>query len=249
MMSKKNVVLLGLILWLWVGMFPQAHAQDEEQFIFVDEVGGLSEDEIRAAAQPLIDRGAVVAVYLVQAGEQAAFDRYLRSQDLLRGENFYDPLVGIFVSLDDRYSEIAYGYAWQDPLNRRAETIRNDMSGNLRDGAYDLAFAQALQALNIALSDYTYTPVDDPNAAYTTITEPAAASPAQSTSQSASGGDNGIFSGLCIAAMLGMGFIANLLGLGGRTGTSSSRPRYRSSWTSGRSSSSFRGGGRRGGKW
>ena len=66
--------LLTLLLTL-VLVLP-AFAQDDG-FIFESQREGVDESIIRIAAQPLLDQGAIVAIYLINGGGAEDFDERL----------------------------------------------------------------------------------------------------------------------------------------------------------------------------
>jgi uncharacterized membrane protein YgcG len=151
----KKLIILFALLSLLAAALP-ASAQGE--FVIESDAEPLDAGPIMEAAQPLMDRGAIVAIYFVQSGERDEFNNRLRDDDLMRGDNLEDNLIAIFVSLDDRYSEIAYGARWVDILRPRAEGIKSSaLDGNLREGAYTLAYARALEELDAVIGG-TYVP-------------------------------------------------------------------------------------------
>jgi uncharacterized membrane protein YgcG len=151
---KKLIFLLAIVTLLSTAIPVMAQGE----FIINSDAEPLDAGPIMEAARPLMDRGAIVAIYFVRTGERDEFNNRLRDDDLMRGDNLEDNLIAIFVSLDDRYSEITYGARWVDVLRPRAEGIKSSaLDGNLREGAYTLAYARALEELDAVIGG-TYVP-------------------------------------------------------------------------------------------
>lgn len=134
-----------------------APALAQGQLTITDLGQRLDEDAVREAAQPLVDRGALVAVYLVQSGGAEDFTDRLIEDDLARDSNTArSTMVAIYVALDQRYSEIRYGDEWSDALavNENAELIRSDqLNPGLSDQDYTRGFTSALTAIDDAIAN------------------------------------------------------------------------------------------------
>jgi hypothetical protein len=104
----------GLLLLL---AFP-ALAQQGGQFRCDDEADRLDCARIEAAARPLLERGAAVAVYMAQRGDSSGgdFRARLRDDGLAAGDTVDAGLVAIYVSLDPRYAELRGGDRWNAAL-------------------------------------------------------------------------------------------------------------------------------------
>src|SRR5690606_34334739 len=108
----------------------------------------LDEAAVATAAQPLIDKGAVLALYIGDGTVEDGYD-WLVEQDLMRGENFEDNLIGILVGFESREIEIVYGANFERAIAPRAESIISGNIGpNLRENQHTLAMVSALGALN-----------------------------------------------------------------------------------------------------
>ena len=253
-MQKKLIVLLTFtILFIMV-----APLGAQGGFYIDSDAEPLETGPIMEAAQPLLNRGATVAIYFVESGESDEFTRRLQSDDLMRGDLIDDSVIAIFVSLNDRYSEIRYGDTWLTDLRPRAEGIKSSaLDGNLREGAYTLAFSRVLEDVHSVLTG--------------TFIPPVVSVPTTRIPSSDGGGPNMVIVIMGLAfiflgpvlrrwmVMLGLAKPASYEGTGPVVA-----PRYKSNWTSGRrsfgsgrssvsrsssSSRSFGGGGRSGGKW
>ena len=130
------------------------------RLVVVDEPGLLDQGQIAQAAQSLLDRGAVVAVYMVANGGQADFTRRLASVELERNGLLDDNVIAIYVALNDNggYSELAAGSRWDSALTgaNDLEVIRETqlnpglVAGNFTDG-----FVNALRAIDQAIASPT----------------------------------------------------------------------------------------------
>jgi hypothetical protein len=140
---------LALVLLLAVPALAQG------QVIIRDAGGRLDASEIRQAASDLVDRGATVAVYVVDNGDNDDFTERLIDDGLVRSDGaMLTNVVGIYVAINDRYSEIAYGDEWAEALavNDNAEAIRlSDLNPGLSSGDYTQGVADALVAINEAV--------------------------------------------------------------------------------------------------
>jgi hypothetical protein len=255
----KRLILTCLLSLL---MVIPAYAQDGSINIHNDSQESLDAGSIITAAQPLIDRGAFVAIYLVQRGESEAFTEVLQEDGLIQGENVRDDVIAIFVSLDDHHMEMAYGERWESVLHPRSEGILSGALGpNLREANPTLGFARTLEATELAflsmVSSAEVIGTLDPNATIVYPTYNYDPSPE-------SGG--GFPASLILLVLLGGGgylltWVLRQMGFEVNSGNGSSgTPYYKSSWTSSRPSSSsrssssssrgsFSGGSRRSGKW
>lgn len=246
---KRLPLFLSLLMLLLIPALPALAQQGK--FIIKNETDeALEMSDLLPAAQPLIDRGATVAIYFVKNGERDEFNQRLRDDGLMRGDLIDDSLIAIFVSLEDRYSEIAYGDNWVAALNPRAEGIRSGALGrNLREGAYALAFTRALEDIENVIANPAALP---PNSTFQPISTPTSTS---------SEGTTAVLPVLCVIAFVAFFLLSKLFPdwfPANSAGTYTSGPRYKSSWSSSHRSSfsshrssgrSFGGGGRSGGKW
>src|SRR3982750_1528793 len=86
------------------------------RLVYHDDAGMLNRSRVQSAAQPLINRGATVAVYAEDSGGDAAFQQRLEQDGLASGSSIRRDVIAIFVSLD-RYSAIRFGDQWNDALS------------------------------------------------------------------------------------------------------------------------------------
>lgn len=148
-MRRLLIVLLVLLL--------QVHpllAQSGD-FIFVDEIGDLNRNQIERAAQPLVRRGASVAIFRVEEGGADDFVTRLRAAGLARSSTQVDPdMIAVYVSTDPNYSEIWGGDSWNAALgvNDNAETLRTTaLNPKLASGDMTGAFVDTLGAIENAI--------------------------------------------------------------------------------------------------
>jgi uncharacterized membrane protein YgcG len=127
------------------------------RLVIFDPEGYLDRSAIEAAARPLLDRGAEVAVYMVQSGGDADFVERLIADDLARDSvTARSNMIALYVALDERYSGIRYGDGWNAALstNNNVDQIReNDFNPNLADGNFTAAYVSALEAIDDAIAN------------------------------------------------------------------------------------------------
>lgn len=131
-----------------------------------DEVGALDAARIEAAAAPLVARGAIVAIVVVDQSDDSGADlsRRLRAERLQGSSGDVVPLsIALYVSNAPRQSHITAGRRWSQFLPPDAlRTIREDILGPaLRSGQPGEGVAATLGALDraIAAGEATHTTV------------------------------------------------------------------------------------------
>lgn len=153
--SVRALVRLTAVFALLGLLAGPAFAQSD--LIIVDPGGNLDENAIRVAARPLLDRGAQVAIYLVQDGGDADFVNRLVADGLARDRNTArSNMVALYVALDQRFSSIRYGDGWNAALrtNNNVDSIReNAFNPGLADGDFTAAFADTLEAIDQAIAN------------------------------------------------------------------------------------------------
>src|SRR5215213_9229509 len=85
------------------------------KLVYHDDANRLDRSRVQSAAQPLINRGATVAVYAENSGGDAAFQQRLEQDGLANGALIRKDVIAIFVSLD-HYSAIRFGDQWNEVL-------------------------------------------------------------------------------------------------------------------------------------
>lgn len=127
------------------------------QTIIEDPGGRLDQGAVRDAARPLVNKGATVAVYVVDSGGAEDFTERLVDSGIARSDGaMLSNVVAIYVAVNDRYSEIAYGDQWTDALgvNDNADLIRRDqLNPGLADGDFTKGVADGLTAINRAIEN------------------------------------------------------------------------------------------------
>lgn len=125
--------------------------------IIRDPGGRLDQGAVQQAARALVNKGATVAVYVVDGGGQDDFVERLVDDGLARGDGaLLSNVVGIYVAVDDRYSSIAFGDQWSDALavNDNYDVIRQgDLNPGLSDGDFTRGVSAALTAINAAIDN------------------------------------------------------------------------------------------------
>src|SRR5215207_1380386 len=98
------------------------------KLVYHDDANRLDRSRVQSAAQPLINRGATVAVYAEDSGNAATFQQRLEQDGLANGSSIGNNVIAIFVSLD-RYSAIRFGDQWDAALatNDNYEQIRTNV--------------------------------------------------------------------------------------------------------------------------
>lgn len=143
--------LIGLALGLWL----LAPVLAQGRLVLFDPGGRLDEAAVQAAAGPLIRRGAQVAVYVVDRGGEADFQRRLIADGLGRSDGAVRAnLIAIYVAVDDRYSAIVFGDEWNAALavNDNYETIRStQLNPGLAAGDFTRGVTSALTAIEAAI--------------------------------------------------------------------------------------------------
>jgi hypothetical protein len=142
----KRLTLLLLLPMLFVWAVGPALAQQDGLYIEAERTVEIG--PITAAAQPLIDRGAQVALFLVGQGGFEDANARLQANGWMEGDLIADNLIAIYVSFDPNYSEIIYGDQFVSALEGRAEGIRTEfLNPNLRERQYTLALTRTLEAI------------------------------------------------------------------------------------------------------
>lgn len=149
----RHVVRLAAAVALLLLLVVPALAQG--QVLIRDPGGRLDRGAVERAARPLLNRGADVAVYIVDRGGPDDFTERLVDDGLARADGaFRSGTIAIYVAVDDRYSEIRYGDRWSDALsvNNNAELIRQgDLNPGLSDGDFTRGVTTALGAIEAAI--------------------------------------------------------------------------------------------------
>lgn len=123
-----------------------AKASSPGLLIIIDETERLSQARVAQAAAPLLQRGATVAIFIVERGDNNGNDMTIHLSNAgLRG---YDRIVpnalAIYVSYEPRYSELRVGSNWSAALSQDVlHTIHTEAlnpalrNGNVTDGVVE----------------------------------------------------------------------------------------------------------------
>ncbi|HEU5014655.1 MAG TPA: TPM domain-containing protein [Roseiflexaceae bacterium] len=146
----KHLRILAPLLFVLLMIAP---ALAQNNVIVRDETDRINASQVQDAAQNLAQRGARVAVYMMQSGGAAAFSQQLRQDGLENSSGqVRNEMIAIFVSLDDRYSAIRYGDNWKSKLDPVNDDIRaNQLNAQLQKGNFTAAFVNTLNAINSAV--------------------------------------------------------------------------------------------------
>src|SRR5215218_3915273 len=124
------------------------------RLIYHDDVNKLDRSQVQRAAQPLLNRGATVALYAENTGGDSAFQQRLEQDGLASGSSIRSDVIAIYVSLD-RYSAIRFGDQWNAALstNDNYKQIRTDkLNAGLSTSSFSKGFVNALGAIDDAIA-------------------------------------------------------------------------------------------------
>ncbi|PDW04249.1 chromosome partitioning protein ParA [Candidatus Viridilinea mediisalina] len=143
----------GLLLLLALPSLVQAQGS-----LFIDDPDGrLDEAAVRAAAQPLLARGAMLAIYIVDNDGVYDFDDRLVAAGLQSPDGaFRSNGLAIYYELGDRWSEFAFGTQWNPALavNDNHEAIRQTvLDPKLDVGDFTAAVVNTLGAFEAAAAN------------------------------------------------------------------------------------------------
>ncbi|MBX0326300.1 hypothetical protein K2Z83_01150 [Oscillochloris sp. ZM17-4] len=148
----RSLLRLAAVAALLLLLASPAFAQG--QLFLTDPGGQLDRAAVQRAAQPLIDRGAQVAVYFVQSGGDSDFVSRLTEDGLVRDGLARTKMIAIYVALNDRYSGIRYGDDWNVALqvNDNFDLIRTqELNPGLSSGDYTGGVTSTLGAIEQAI--------------------------------------------------------------------------------------------------
>lgn len=121
-----------------------------------DQTGNLDQARIAGAAAPLLQRGAVVAVFLVERGDDRGddFTRRLAGESLQRGGRIAPDVLALYVSFDPRYSELRAGERWSGALpDATLRAIRLEtLNPALQAGLPTAGIAATLERMEVELA-------------------------------------------------------------------------------------------------
>lgn len=147
--TRHLSIALALIIFLLTGCAFQSSSPG--QLIINDETERLSRGRVAEAAAPLLQRGAAVAIFIVERGDNNGKDLTNRLARAGLQEHPYDRIVphaiAIYVSYEPRYSELRAGKNWSDALSQDAlYNIRtNALNPALRNGDVTTGVAETLK--------------------------------------------------------------------------------------------------------
>jgi len=124
--------------------------------IYHDDAGKLNRSRVQQAAAPLISRGARVAVYTVESGNETDFQQRLQQDGLADNSGAVNTnMIAIYVSYSPRYSAIRFGDRWNGALNtnNNYESIRtSQLNAGLQANDATGGFVNALSAIDRSIA-------------------------------------------------------------------------------------------------
>lgn len=147
-------------VWLTLLLITPVLAQSSGQFVFVDELGELDQAAIEAAAQPLLERGAHVAVMLVEDGSDPNdVEQILAAEDLAADGIFNPNLISIYVAIEPPTSDLFVGERWNDTVGAQLEDIRqNELNPLLQAGDFTGGYVATLNVIDGATAEFNPLP-------------------------------------------------------------------------------------------
>jgi ABC-type glycerol-3-phosphate transport system permease component len=149
-MNARWLMLAVVLLILPVNVSAFAQA---DRFYFTDETGTLDRDASAAAAQPLIDAGARVAVYVVTDGVTPRMNALMTADGLLTEGALNRELIAIFVSQGAGFSIVRVGANWAESIGSQTAVIRTqDLQPNVEAGDVGAGVLAALNRMSGVIS-------------------------------------------------------------------------------------------------
>lgn len=112
---------------------------------------------IQQAAAPLIERGAIVVVYVKARGNDADFIQLLKRDGFVRSDGKARvELIAIYVAIADNYSALRFGERWRDQLDGQYQQIlREYLSQPLSSPNLSQDIGAALAAVDASVNRLT----------------------------------------------------------------------------------------------
>ncbi len=153
-MQRLMLMLAAAVLALLVA--GPVLAQQQRLYV-TDETGNLDRGALEDAAEPLIDRGAVVAIYMVNQGGDTDFEQRLRADNLLSSDGrLRQGLIAIYVSTNPRRANMRFEDSWNEALavnNNYQAILQSDLAPGLSAGNFTAGFVDALEAVDSAIEN------------------------------------------------------------------------------------------------
>jgi hypothetical protein len=145
---------IGSLLLLFVLALP---VLAQGSLIYHDDASKLNRSRVQQAAAPLISRGASVAAYTVESGNETDFQQRLQQDGLADNSGGINPnTIAIYVSYSPRYSAIRFGDRWNAALNtnNNYESIRtSQLNAGLQANDATGGFVNAFSAIDRAIAN------------------------------------------------------------------------------------------------
>lgn len=150
---RKRIRLIALLLLLFALAAP---ALAQGRLIYHDDAGVLDRTRVQQSAAPLLNRGALVAVYTTESGNETDFQQRLRQDGLADSSGGMNTnTIAVYVSYSPRYSAIVFGDNWNAALgtNNNYDNIRNtQLNVGLRANDATGGFVNTLSAIDRAIA-------------------------------------------------------------------------------------------------
>ena len=142
-----SVIFFGILFLLLGQVLARA------KLVMTDETNQLDVAKIEQSARPLIDRGATVAVYVVNAGLAPQMNALLEKDELLTNGALRENVIVLFLSVQDTFSFVRFGSEWASLLGSQSATLRTqNMQPNLERGELTEAVVSSLELLEGVLA-------------------------------------------------------------------------------------------------
>ncbi len=146
---------LSLVLCLLIATLVGSPVFAQGRLLIHDPLNQLRQPAlIQQAAAPLIERGAIVVVYVKARGNDADFIQLLKRDGLVRSDGKARvELVAIYVAIADNYSALRYGERWQMQLDDQYQQIlRKHLSQPLSSPNLSQDISAALAAVEASVN-------------------------------------------------------------------------------------------------
>lgn len=151
MRHLSHLSLLALV----IALFLTSTAFAQGRLFINDPLNQIRQPElIQQAAAPLIERGALVVVYVKARGNDADLIQLLKRDGFVRSDGKARvELIAIYVAIADNYSALRYGEQWREQLDGRYQQIlREHLSQPLSSPNLSQDIGAALAAVEAAVN-------------------------------------------------------------------------------------------------
>jgi hypothetical protein len=136
--------MTGFFLSLWLTLTLMTPIPDN--FILVDQTGQMDKTIIRETADPLLEQGARVAIFVVS--DEESFELLLTQHGLMTGQQLLPEVIAIRINSSSNTTEIRYGVTWRNKVGRHAASIyENRLAAGVMTGAYNAGVVNTLNEI------------------------------------------------------------------------------------------------------